>query len=65
MENKVMIVDEQTGRIMDGRRYSDGLTKPLKQKKRRSGNQTFATITLQPFPHVPETLRHDEWLQRL
>jgi preprotein translocase subunit SecA len=33
MDNKIMIVDEQTGRIMDGRRYSDGLHKPLKPKK--------------------------------
>jgi preprotein translocase subunit SecA len=33
MDNKIMIVDEQTGRIMDGRRYSDGYTKPSKLKK--------------------------------
>jgi preprotein translocase subunit SecA len=33
MDNKIMIVDEQTGRIMDGRRYSDGLHQPSKLKK--------------------------------
>ena len=33
MENKVMIVDEQTGRIMDGRRYSDGLHQAIEAKE--------------------------------
>jgi preprotein translocase subunit SecA len=33
MDNKIMIVDEQTGRIMDGRRYSDGLHQASKLKK--------------------------------
>jgi preprotein translocase subunit SecA len=32
-DGKVKIVDEQTGRVLDGRRYSDGLHQPLKQKK--------------------------------
>ncbi|PTM10935.1 MAG: preprotein translocase subunit SecA [Bacteroidetes bacterium] len=52
MENKVMIVDEQTGRIMDGRRYSDGLHQAIEAKenvKIEAATQTFATITLQNF----------------
>ncbi|MCP4909482.1 MAG: preprotein translocase subunit SecA, partial [Bacteroidetes bacterium] len=46
MENKVLIVDEQTGRIMDGRRYSDGLHQAIEAKenvKIESATQTFAT----------------------
>jgi preprotein translocase subunit SecA len=42
MDNKIMIVDEQTGRIMDGRRYSDGLHQAEAKKKNRV-NKTFAT----------------------
>ena len=52
MENKVLIVDEQTGRIMDGRRYSDGLHQAIEAKenvKIESATQTFATITLQNY----------------
>ena len=52
MENKVMIVDEQTGRIMDGRRYSDGLHQAIEAKenvKIEAATQTFATITLQNY----------------
>jgi len=52
MENKVMIVDEQTGRIMDGRRYSDGLHQAIEAKenvKVEAVTQTFATITLQNY----------------
>ena len=52
MENKVKIVDEQTGRIMDGRRYSDGLHQAIEAKenvKIEDATQTFATITLQNF----------------
>ncbi len=52
MENKVMIVDEQTGRIMDGRRYSDGLHQAIEAKenvKIEALTQTFATITLQNY----------------
>lgn len=52
MENKVMIVDEQTGRIMDGRRYSDGLHQAIEAKenvKIEDATQTFATITLQNY----------------
>ena len=52
MDNKVMIVDEQTGRIMDGRRYSDGLHQAIEAKERvkvEAATQTFATITLQNY----------------
>ena len=52
MENKVLIVDEQTGRIMDGRRYSDGLHQAIEAKenvKIEAATQTFATITLQNY----------------
>ena len=52
MDGKVMIVDEQTGRIMDGRRYSDGLHQAIEAKenlKIEAATQTFATITLQNY----------------
>lgn len=52
MENKVMIVDEQTGRIMDGRRYSDGLHQAIEAKenvKIEAATQTFASVTLQNY----------------
>ena len=52
MDNKVKIVDEQTGRIMDGRRYSDGLHQAIEAKenvKIEASTQTFATITLQNY----------------
>lgn len=52
IDNKVMIVDEQTGRIMDGRRYSDGLHQAIEAKenvKIEAASQTFATITLQNY----------------
>ena len=52
MDSKVMIVDEQTGRIMDGRRYSDGLHQAIEAKenvKIEDATQTFATVTLQNY----------------
>ncbi len=52
MDNKILIVDEQTGRIMDGRRYSDGLHQALEAKenvKIEAATQTFATVTLQNY----------------
>ena len=52
VDNKVMIVDEQTGRIMDGRRYSDGLHQAIEAKenvKIEDATQTFATVTLQNY----------------
>ncbi len=51
-EGKIKIVDEQTGRVLDGRRYSDGLHQALEAKenvKVENATQTFATITLQNF----------------
>ncbi len=59
MNNKVMIVDEQTGRIMDGRRYSDGLHQAIEAKenvKIEAATQTFATITLQNYFRMYEKL---------
>ena len=52
IDNEVKIVDEQTGRIMDGRRYSDGLHQALEAKenvKVEAATQTYATITLQNY----------------
>ena len=51
-DNKIKIVDEQTGRIMEGRRYSDGLHQAIEAKERvkvEAATQTFATITLQNY----------------
>ena len=52
MDQKVKIVDEQTGRIMDGRRYSDGLHQAIEAKEGvtiEAATQTYATITLQNY----------------
>ena len=52
MDGKVKIVDEQTGRILDGRRYSDGLHQAIEAKenvKVEAATQTYATITLQNY----------------
>ncbi|WP_341659771.1 preprotein translocase subunit SecA [Blattabacterium cuenoti] len=52
LEGKVKIVDEQTGRIMEGRRYSDGLHQAIEAKENvqiESSSQTLATITLQNY----------------
>ncbi len=52
MDEKVKIVDEQTGRILDGRRYSDGLHQAIEAKENvhvEAATQTFATITLQNY----------------
>ena len=52
MDNKVKIVDEQTGRILEGRRYSDGLHQAIEAKERvkvEDATQTFATVTLQNY----------------
>jgi len=52
MDNKIKIVDEQTGRIMEGRRYSDGLHQAIEAKenvKVEAATQTYATITLQNY----------------
>ncbi len=52
MDNKIKIVDEQTGRVMEGRRYSDGLHQAIEAKenvKVEAATQTYATITLQNY----------------
>ena len=52
LDNKVKIVDEQTGRILEGRRYSDGLHEAIEAKenvKVEAATQTYATITLQNY----------------
>ncbi|MEG0499624.1 MAG: preprotein translocase subunit SecA, partial [Rikenellaceae bacterium] len=52
IDNKVKIVDEQTGRIMEGRRYSDGLHQAIEAKENvvvEAATQTFATVTLQNY----------------
>src|SRR5699024_534606 len=51
-DDKVKIVDEQTGRVMEGRRYSDGLHQAIEAKenvKVEDATQTYATITLQNY----------------
>ena len=63
MDNKVKIVDEQTGRIMEGRRYSDGLHQAIEAKEGvriEAATQTYATITLQNYFRMYHKLRgHD------
>jgi preprotein translocase subunit SecA len=52
LENKVKIVDESTGRILDGRRYSDGLHQAIEAKENvqvEAATQTYATVTLQNY----------------
>jgi len=52
MDGKVKIVDEQTGRILDGRRYSDGLHQAIESKEKvkvEAATQTYATVTLQNY----------------
>ncbi len=65
MDSKVKIVDEQTGRIMDGRRYCDGLHQAIEAKenvKIEDATQTFATVTLQNyFQNVPKTMWYDRY----
>lgn len=59
IDNKVKIVDEQTGRIMEGRRYSDGLHQAIEAKenvKVEAATQTYATITLQNYFRMYEKL---------
>ncbi|MFC0876156.1 preprotein translocase subunit SecA [Saccharicrinis sp. FJH2] len=59
IDNKVKIVDEQTGRIMEGRRYSDGLHQAIEAKERvkvEAATQTMATITLQNYFRMYEKL---------
>ena len=63
VDGKVKIVDEQTGRVMEGRRYSDGLHQAIEAKenvKVEDATQTYATITLAKLlPHVSQAGRDD------
>ena len=59
MNGELLIVDEHTGRMLSGRRYSDGLHQALEAKERieiQNENQTLATITLQNYFRLYETL---------
>ncbi len=62
IDGEVKIVDEQTGRIMEGRRWSDGLHQAVEAKehvKVEAATQTFATITLQNYFRMYQTFRYD------
>ena len=65
MDGQVKIVDEQTGRMMEGRRYSDGLHQALEAKENvKVGDitQTYAHGHIaELFPHVPQTFRYDRY----
>ena len=59
MNGELLIVDEHTGRMLAGRRYSDGLHQALEAKERieiQDENQTLATITLQNYFRLYETI---------
>jgi len=62
-DDKIIIIDEFTGRMMEGRRYSEGLHQALEAKEGvtvQNENQTLASITFQNyFPALPEARRHD------
>ena len=61
-EGEVIIVDEFTGRLMPGRRYSEGLHQALEAKenvKIANENQTLATITFQNYFRMYDNCRHD------
>jgi preprotein translocase subunit SecA len=63
MDGAIKIVDEQTGRILDGRRYSDGLHQAIEAKenvKIEAATQTYATgYIAKLFPYVSQTGRYD------
>ena len=64
IDGQVKIVDEQTGRIMEGRRYSDGLHQAIEAKenvKVEAATQTFATITLQNYFRMYHKLGYDRY----
>ena len=68
IDGEVKIVDEQTGRIMEGRRYSDGLHQAIEAKenvKIEAATQTFATITLQNYFRMYNKLAGMTVLQKL
>jgi preprotein translocase subunit SecA len=60
MDNKIMIVDEQTGRIMDGRRYSDGLHQAIEAKcKIEAATNLCNGYVTELFQNVQQTGRND------
>ena len=65
IDNKVKIVDEQTGRIMEGRRYSDGLHQAIEAKERGESRGRYADLrndhAAELFPHVPQAGRYDRY----
>ena len=62
-EGKVKIVDEQTGRVLDGRRYSDGLHQAIEAKGKCKGGRCDPNLCnhylAELFPYVPQALRYD------
>ena len=70
MDGAIKIVDEQTGRILDGRRYSDGLHQAIEAKenvKIEAATQTYATVTLQNYLDRKSTRLNSshEWISRM
>ncbi len=65
MDGGVKIVDEQTGRIMDGRRYSDGLHQAIEAKENVKIEACYANIRYrylaELFPHVPQACGYDRY----
>jgi preprotein translocase subunit SecA len=65
MDGKVKIVDEQTGRILEGRRYSDGLHQAIESKEKREGGGGHADLRhhhpAELLPHVPQAGGHDRY----
>ena len=68
MDNKVKIVDEQTGRIMDGRRYSDGLHQAIEARenvKVEAASQTYTAITCQNYFRMYHSCGGNDWYSEL
>ena len=68
IDGQVKIVDEQTGRIMEGRRYSDGLHQAIEAKERvkvEAATQYFCHYYFaELFPYVPQTLGYDRYSRK-
>ena len=65
MDGQVKIVDEQTGRIMEGRRWSDGLHQAVEAKEHVEGGSRYADLchhyAAELLPYVPQTLGYDRY----
>ena len=64
IDGQVKIVDEQTGRIMEGRRYSDGLHQAIEAKegvKVEAATRLCHHYITELFPYVPQTIRYDRY----